>query len=76
MSGVEGRKPRVSRAVRKKSMKKFAVGDRVTWGIKFSSHPVVAVTQDGLYVRVENHVGGYSNPRHFVAWSDNPEKVQ
>jgi len=38
------------RAQRKKQLKKFAVGDLVTWGTGKKSHIIVEVTNLGVYV--------------------------
>jgi hypothetical protein len=74
MGDITGRKPRVSRAVRKKMRRRFKVGNMVTWGLKVVANRVVEVTDDGLLVDASKD--GCRNPRYFVAWSDEPEVVR
>jgi hypothetical protein len=67
VSGIQGRSPRVKRAVRKKMRRKFKVGDLVTWGLRVKVDVVVEVTEDGLFIQ--------HTPKWFVPWSEDPVAV-
>lgn len=71
MGGITGRYPRVSRTMRKKMLRRFKIGDLVTWGRKVVANRVVEVLPEGLYVDASRE--DCRDAKHFVAWSQEPE---
>lgn len=51
------------RAIRKKALRKFKVGDLVTWGLGLCAHKIIEVQALGVLVD-----GGPKFPRLFVAF--------